>query len=115
MENYRKIYETECNIKLPKGFVIHHIDFDRNNNSIDNLVALPEELHREYHIAVSQVRLIDIEILLSSTFKGGNGLNYYSFEVFLRFKTVWEECNKWLDYRDFLLNRIPNIHSLKME
>ena len=48
-KNYRKYYEAQTGVKIPDGFHIHHIDHDRDNNTIENLVALPEELHTKYH------------------------------------------------------------------
>lgn len=47
--NYRKFYEEETGETIPEGYEIHHIDHDRKNNDIDNLVALPKKLHRRYH------------------------------------------------------------------
>lgn len=47
--NYRKYYEKELKCKIPKGWHIHHIDLDRNNNEINNLVAIPKKLHEEFH------------------------------------------------------------------
>jgi len=34
---------------IPDNFDIHHIDGNRNNNLIDNLVCLPVKLHSDYH------------------------------------------------------------------
>jgi len=34
--NYRKIYEQHHGIKIPKGYHIHHIDGNHNNNEILN-------------------------------------------------------------------------------
>lgn len=47
--SYTKTYEKHHNIKIPKGFEIHHIDANRNNNNIDNLIMLPKEFHRALH------------------------------------------------------------------
>lgn len=47
--NYRKVYEELTKTKIPKGFEVHHIDFDRNNNDINNLVAIPKGIHKLYH------------------------------------------------------------------
>lgn len=51
--NYRKIYETHVG-NIPKDedgrtFDIHHIDGDRTNNAIDNLVALSIQDHYNIH------------------------------------------------------------------
>jgi len=35
--------------EIPSGFDVHHIDGDRSNEHIRNLVALPRETHQEFH------------------------------------------------------------------
>ena len=47
--NYRKLYEKHYGIKIPPEYDIHHIDFNRDNNSIENLLLLPKDLHRKLH------------------------------------------------------------------
>lgn len=47
-KNYRKIYENYFG-KIPNGCIIHHIDHNKNNNNLKNLLALPKKLHRKYH------------------------------------------------------------------
>ena len=42
--DYIKLYEAETKRKVKKGYDIHHIDKNRNNNSILNLVALIIEI-----------------------------------------------------------------------
>ena len=37
---------------VPHGMVIHHKDFDRMNNSFDNLVCIPKEEHDRLHSAM---------------------------------------------------------------
>jgi hypothetical protein len=49
MDNYRKIYETAIGCKVKRGYEVHHLDCNRENNSIENLVAIPAPLHRKYH------------------------------------------------------------------
>lgn len=36
---------------VPEGCDIHHIDHDRSNNEIENLVAIPESEHHKLHMA----------------------------------------------------------------
>lgn len=48
-QDYRTIYEEHFRMTIPDGFVIHHMDRDRDNNDIDNLVMLPSKLHQQYH------------------------------------------------------------------
>ena len=49
MEPYRKKYFEYFGFKFPKKWQIHHIDHDRENDDIGNLIALPDFLHRSYH------------------------------------------------------------------
>ena len=35
---------------VPEGYDIHHIDHDKSNNDIENLVAIPESEHRKLHM-----------------------------------------------------------------
>lgn len=46
--NYRKIYE-ENNGPIPKGYEIHHIDGNRKNNDIENLICVSIEEHYNIH------------------------------------------------------------------
>jgi len=44
------IYVWECvNGSVPKGYHIHHVDLDKDNNDIDNLVAMEKEEHLRLH------------------------------------------------------------------
>ena len=46
--NYRKLYENKIG-KIPNDWEIHHIDFNHNNNDIDNLIAIPKIVHVVIH------------------------------------------------------------------
>jgi len=48
--NYRKLYEKHHDVKLPSDWDVHHIDGDRSNNNIDNLIALSREDHIKVHL-----------------------------------------------------------------
>lgn len=45
---HRYVWEY-YNGKIPSGYEIHHIDFDRSNNDISNLQLLTREEHRKIH------------------------------------------------------------------
>lgn len=47
--SYRKIYEEYHGIKIPKGYHIHHIDGNKDNNNISNLEMLSPDEHAEKH------------------------------------------------------------------
>lgn len=115
MEDYRKIYEDKCHIKIPKGYEIHHIDFDRNNNDIRNLVMLPKEAHQQYHKCIEELEKFDIQKVITSVLDNGNGINRMNSYYYTKFIKVYEECCKYADYRDFLLGLLPNIHRIFKE
>ena len=46
--NYREIYEGVFG-PIQEGNHIHHLDHDRKNNSIENLVSIPAKTHQRYH------------------------------------------------------------------
>lgn len=43
------VWETENGKKAPKGYDVHHIDEDKSNNDISNLVLLSRKEHRATH------------------------------------------------------------------
>ena len=47
--NYRRFYQERLGIILDQSYHVHHIDGNRQNNDIKNLVALPKKLHSKYH------------------------------------------------------------------
>ena len=46
--DYRKLYEDYYG-KIGENRVIHHIDHDKNNNKLFNLVSIPATTHSKYH------------------------------------------------------------------
>ena len=46
--DYRKLYFENFG-QQPDHFEIHHMDHNRNNNEISNLVSIPRKLHKRYH------------------------------------------------------------------
>lgn len=45
-----RVAEKKYKLKeIPKGFVVHHIDFDKDNNQYYNLILLHERDHRRIH------------------------------------------------------------------
>ena len=46
--NYRKLYEKNIG-KIPDKWDVHHIDFNHNNNSLNNLIAVPSMVHMIIH------------------------------------------------------------------
>lgn len=117
MSNYRKIYECRCKIKIPKDYEIHHINLNHNDNNIMNLVMLPKKLHSKYHIYLNLLNnRYSIVTKLQSVIENGNGINEYiiteQYKAEKKFIKIWYECQKWVDYRNYLLGIMDNIHKI---
>lgn len=46
---YRSKYEKAIGRKIKVGYEVHHIDLNRKNNSISNLIELERKLHVNFH------------------------------------------------------------------
>lgn len=69
LEDYRLVYnpmlnkwhyehrQFMSNMKIPKGYVVHHIDYDKHNNNFNNLKVLSVS----DHIAIHNLSTIDYE------------------------------------------------------
>lgn len=113
--SYRSTYEKAIHKKIPKGYEIHHIDMNRNHNYIDNLVMLPKKLHQDYHRTLEHLTHFNsIEVKMKSVVESGNGTNEAMLEAITEFVNVWSECNKWVDYKYYMLGLIPNIHNVEV-
>lgn len=115
--NYRKKYKQHYGIDFSSDYVVHHIDLDRSNNEIKNLLLLPKKLHARYHFCLSSMRA-----------HGGSGYKFtvdgsikpMAFEswylnTFDMFAETLIECAKWYDYKLYLDGYIPNIHGITLD
>jgi hypothetical protein len=70
---HRLVWESE-NGAVPSGWHVHHIDGVKTNNSIENLIALPGNLHTYIHAIqmrdLSRLNRSQIEELLDWHHKG---------------------------------------------
>lgn len=81
--DYRQLYKYYYGIEFGRDMVVHHIDFDRSNNSIGNLLLLPNEVHARYHMAYSRLFGLDRSVNLSEELRpvSMNNLIYYSYNL----------------------------------
>lgn len=109
MKNYRKKYKLYYNIDFGAEYSVHHIDGNRQNNDISNLVLLPRKLHSKYHFLKQIVEEQPLPLQIS-----GNGMHAQSYflNCLEQFLETLRECNKWYDYKMFLDGKIPNIHNI---
>lgn len=112
LKNYRLKYKRHYGIDFGREYAVHHIDGNRENNDIKNLLLLPTKLHSKYHFLKQIVEAGSVPTIIT-----GNGLHsqqYYltNLENFLE---TLNECNKWFDYKMYLDGLIPNIHGIELE
>lgn len=99
MTDYRKLYSQSYGITWDNDLEIHHIDRNRENNELSNLVLLPGSLHKELHkclnelIALRETSVTDlIEDMSSDVLR--YGLNY-SATILGDLLQVLSKCERW--------------------
>ena len=56
--DYRKAYKEHYCIDFGSSMVVHHIDGDRRNNDISNLLLMPRDIHFDWHRVLPLVNQI---------------------------------------------------------
>ena len=107
---YRQDYEKYYDVKLDNSWHVHHIDYNHNNDNIENLVALPNYLHLELHSAYDDwisckqnFQLSDIRL------HSGLCCNHSDFMAALtNYLNVIDKCTVFMNMRDFSKMRVNN-------
>lgn len=104
---YRLLYKKETGCAVPTDYDIHHIDMNKTNNTINNLVAIPHKLHEEYHDLYKECNkgvMIPTPQNPISLF-GGGVLSYEKNRAqhLLSLLDCIEKINEYIYYRDSLL------------
>jgi hypothetical protein len=73
MKHYRKIWEEANHEKIPKGYHIHHIDGDRDNNDPSNLLCVSPEEHWEIHYTQGDIRCLSGKFVQGASEAGKKG------------------------------------------
>jgi hypothetical protein len=98
-QNYRKDYIEYYKFKeIPKEYHIHHMDLNKKNNYIKNLLLLPSKLHQQYHYYYSILKSVNYEQYLLDI-KHNNYEDYYMINAFNKFAEIKIECSKWHDFQ----------------
>jgi hypothetical protein len=102
----REIFQEATGVTLSSRFHVHHIDSDKNNNRIFNLVAIPNDVHSKYHfwkreLCLQLGRFMDqIDCFLP---------HYGAFETETiaaaarSYQEIWDVVFLWVQRRDDIL------------
>jgi hypothetical protein len=100
IERYKAYYENHFMVDIDNDkFVVHHIDFNGDNNDIDNLLVLPAALHKRYHAALEEVDTNEVYVPYAIC---TNRLTSESFNYGLLrdYMEVYAECMKWMERKE---------------
>ena len=100
LKNYREKYKRHYNIDFGRDFVVHHIDENRENNDISNLLLLPRDLHSKYHTYKSQYMMIPYSPKLSYSASMARDLYRMAYN---EFEKVLNEAEEWVN-RKYLMD-----------
>lgn len=122
-EDYREKYKQYFGMDFSNNYEVHHIDFNRENNAISNLVLLPRTLHREYHKALRKTPFwsvcheqLDGDCIFPTKVTDCNNLDlWFDIDRITELYTVLKKCCMWYDYKLYLEGKIPNVHNIKMK
>lgn len=118
LKDYRRKFKRYYGIDFSTEYVVHHIDFDRSNNDMSNLMLLPRKLHSRYHFCVSAMRAIGDgdgpNFTVDARIMSANREGWY-LSTLDQFSEVMMECAVWMDYKMYLDGLIPNVHGITLE
>lgn len=99
--DYRKLYEAHYGIKILPGFEIHHIDQNRNNNNIKNLLLLPKRLHSQLHwVNNTLFAYFDNSKKFLQIMNNAHHCNYLSSTVEM-WRVLCEEMPQWIRRKEY--------------
>lgn len=98
--DYRQLYKDYYNIEFGREMVVHHIDFDRSNNNINNLLLMPNWLHAKYHMTLSMLTGINGELSLTNELKlTSPNVPIHYCQWLRKMAEVLEELSPWIWFK----------------
>lgn len=114
--NYRIYYKEYFGIDFNSNYCVHHLDSNRENNDISNLLLLPKDVHHRFHFT-SRVFKDAVRIIDPSLKNIGPFCSCYEVEMFEIYLNSIIEIQKWIGYKttDYRLHRIEGITLTRYE
>ena len=99
-EKHRKVYREVFGIKWDgRMYNIHHINGNHDDNSQENLILLPQALHRRFHTIFRQARLDwdkpIRDFVLEAYVNGADGVYLNNMEWFQIYSEIVQELAFW--------------------
>lgn len=111
---FRKYIKQYYNIDFNFEYAVHHIDFNHNNNDIQNLMVMPKTLHDKYHRIVNQfgTNINNVNsIMLNIEF--GDHITQI-IQIMSEVVETLKECEKWYNYKLYLDGLAPNLYGIDL-
>lgn len=109
--DYRKIYKNHYNIEFGKEYVVHHIDENRDNNEISNLLLLPLELHSKYHTCKNYFGNVAKNGICFDLTDSGRMLRDMQLSELEKLLEVIKSIQEWVQYK-FLADNCNEIYPM---
>lgn len=106
--NYRRLYERHYGIKIPPEYDVHHIDFNRANNSIENLLLIPKELHQRLHHCFLKNGGIDTKDLFRFSVCSNQLWCSVLHDAMIEAAKIYEDLQYWASCREMEMLRSEN-------
>lgn len=82
--DYRKLYKEHYCIEFGSDYAVHHIDGNRSNNDISNLLLMPRHIHTAWHNVQLKIELLKRQPIQY-------GLNFIDFHCYPGLKDIRKE------------------------
>lgn len=102
--DYRSFYISMTNSIISNDYEVHHIDSNRDNNDIYNLVALPRKLHKRYHHIKALFDSMVDDVRIYQIFYNKEKAKY--MEILKSFIDVKSSISNYISERNSILNKI---------
>ena len=99
--NYRKYYKEYYNIEFGIDMEVHHIDFNRDNNNIKNLLLIPKNVHHRFHLALTIFQQDTNKMFncLNPNFEHILGCSSFNLDALGNYLSSLQEIQKWIGYK----------------
>ena len=100
--NYRKYYKEYYNIEFGIDMEVHHIDFNRDNNDIENLLLIPKDTHKLFHdsLYIFAYNINKMFDMLNTNFNSLNEDTSYYIDNLQNYIIALRNIQKWVFYKE---------------